>query len=193
VSTLRVGIAGIHRGQYFIEALCWCEHADITAICDIDSARLEQLGPSFGDASRFTDYEQMLDSQPDVVIVASPVQVHVQQSIAALDRGMHVFSEVPAATSLDQWAELVKAVRRASTKYMMAESCCYMKPHMIVAKMAREGIFGELYYAEGCYVHFIRYLGAAGADETGIYSDAAAAPISRTHSGPSSTDSMTSW
>lgn len=69
MSTLRVGVAGAHRGQYFIEAPGWCEHADSTAICDTDSARPEQPGSSLCDASRFTDCEQMLDSQPDAVIV----------------------------------------------------------------------------------------------------------------------------
>ncbi|HUU55602.1 MAG TPA: hypothetical protein VMY87_11850 [Armatimonadota bacterium] len=43
MSTLRVAIAGIRRGQHFAEALRWCRHTEVTAICDIDSARLDAV------------------------------------------------------------------------------------------------------------------------------------------------------
>jgi len=163
VSTeLRVGIAGLHRGQAFLEAIRCSEHTEVMAVCDPNPAVLEQRGPAFGEVARFADYAQMLDARLDLVIVSSPAHVHVPQAVAALDRGVHVFSEVPAATSLEQCSDLVRAVRRSSAKYMMAENCCYMKPHMVVANMARAGLFGDLYYAEGCYVHFIRYLDAPG-------------------------------
>ena len=121
---LRVGIAGVHRGQAFLEALRWSEHTELVAICDTSPAVLEERGPAFGEAARFTEYEQMLDHGLDLVIISSPAHVHAPQATAALDRGMHVFSEVPAATSLAQCADLMRAVRRASAKYMMAENCC---------------------------------------------------------------------
>jgi len=161
-SRLRVGIAGIHRGLAFLEALRWSQHTQIAAVCDIGPSQLEQHGPAFGDAVRFTDYGQMLESGLDLVIVSTPAHLHVPQAVTALDRGIHVFSEVPAATSLAQCAELVRAVRRSSGMYMMAENCCYMKPHMVVANMAGAGLFGEVYHAEGCYVHFIRYMDQPG-------------------------------
>ncbi len=161
-TVLRVGIAGIHRGWCFLEALRWCEHTALTAICDVDAARLERRRPDFGDVATFTDYTAMLDSGVDLVVVSTPVHLHVPQAVEALARGIHVFSEVPAAASLEQCADLVRAVRRSSARYMMGENCCYMKPHMVVANMARAGLFGEIYYAEGCYVHFIRYMDPPG-------------------------------
>jgi predicted dehydrogenase len=159
---LRVGIAGLHRGQAFLEAIRWCEETELVAICDTSPAVLEQRGPMFGEVPRFTEYEQMLDCGLDLVVIATPAHVHVKQAVAALARDLHVFSEVPAATSLKQCVDLVEAARRSSAKYMMAENCCYMKPHMVVSNMARAGLFGDLYYAEGCYVHFIRYLDPPG-------------------------------
>jgi predicted dehydrogenase len=159
---LRVGIVGIHRGGAFVEALNWCEHTQIAAICDIDRERLERESEHFGNPAAFTDFGEMLDSGIDVAIVASPVQTHVPMSVEALGRGIHVFSEVPAASSLKQCRDLVAAGRASSAKYMMAENCCYMKPHMLVKNMARAGLFGDLYYAEGEYVHEIRTLDPPG-------------------------------
>jgi predicted dehydrogenase len=77
----------------------------------------------------------------------------VPQSIAALRRRKHVLSEVTAAVSLDQCTELVQAVKASEQIYMLAENYCYSKPNVLVRALAREGLFGELYYAEGAYIH----------------------------------------
>jgi len=110
---LRVGIAGLHRGQAFLEAIRWCEETELVAICDTSPAVLEQRGPMFGEVPRFTEYEQMLDCGLDLVVIATPAHVHVKQAVAALARDLHVFSEVPAATSLKQCVDLVEAARRS--------------------------------------------------------------------------------
>jgi len=155
---LRVGIAGLNRGRAFMEALEWHPRTRIAAICDPDPERLEHCRERLGDARPFRDYSEMLDSGVDLVIVASPVQFHGPQSIEALKRNIHVFSEVIAATSLEECRDLAAAARQSSAKYMMGENCCFMKSHMVVRNMARAGVFGELYYAEGAYVHYVRTL-----------------------------------
>ncbi|MCJ7822962.1 MAG: Gfo/Idh/MocA family oxidoreductase, partial [Armatimonadetes bacterium] len=110
-TTLRVGISGLNRGWYFAEALKWHANTEITALYDVDAPRLEKMRSDFGEPKTFTDYESMLESGVNLVIVSSPMQFHVPQAVAALDRGIHVFSEVPAASSLEQCGALVEAVR----------------------------------------------------------------------------------
>lgn len=72
--------------------------------------------------------------------------------------GIHVLSEVPAAVSITQAEELVGAVRQSSAIYRMAENYCYIRSNMIVREMARAGLFGDIYYAEGEYLHDVRDL-----------------------------------
>ena len=80
------------------------------------------------------------------------------QAIAALGAGVHVLSEVPAAVSLPQSEALVGAVRASTATYAMAENYCYTRPNIIVRSMARSGVFGDLYYGEGEYLHDVRDL-----------------------------------
>jgi predicted dehydrogenase len=94
------------------------------------------------------DALRMLD-----ILVSTPMPFHAPQSVAALQRGIHVLSEVPAATDLEQCWQLVQAVRSSRAKCMMAENCWYMKEGVLVRAMAQAGLFGELYYGEGGYVH----------------------------------------
>ena len=152
---LRVGIAGARRGAAFVPALKAMPEVEIAALCDISEEQLERYTERFGNPYTGVDYGQMLDSGIDMAIVATPMHLHAPMCAEALRRDIHALSEVSAATSLDQCRELVAAARSSKAKYMMAENCCYMKPFYLVANMARAGVFGEIYYAEGEYVHEI--------------------------------------
>lgn len=44
----------------------------------------------------------MLASDIDAVVVSTPMQLHVPQSIAALHAGKHVLSEVTAGVTMDE-------------------------------------------------------------------------------------------
>lgn len=159
---LRFGIAGLNRGSHFLRSLNSWDDTRLAAVCDPDAARAEQLRDQLGDARVCESYEEMLDCGIDAVIVATPIHLHAPQSAEALRRGIHVFSEVSAATSLDQCRALVAAARESSAKYMMGENCCYMKPFALVKSMVDAGLFGEVYYAEAEYVHEVRPFPGAG-------------------------------
>jgi predicted dehydrogenase len=101
----------------------------LVALCDLDARRVDEAAQKVGgDLLRFTNYDQMLDAAKlDMVVVATPMPFHVSHSVSAINRGIHVLSEVPAATDLEQCWQLVSAVRaNPNVKYMMAENCCYM-------------------------------------------------------------------
>ena len=159
---LKVGIAGLHRGMYLGEQINMLKDAYVHAVCELDNERLEKAKTSLNNPLTFTDYYDMLDCGLDIVIISSPIQTHVPYSVASLSKNIHTFSEVPAANSLEQCSELIKAVNSSKAKYMMGENCCYMKPHMLVKNMVKAGLFGKLYYAEGWYTHFIRFMDAPG-------------------------------
>lgn len=86
-------------------------------------------------------------------MVATPMQLHVPHAVAALAAGKHVLCEVTAAVALKECAALVEAVRANGRTYMLAENYCYRRDVMVVREMIRAGLFGELYYAEGAYLH----------------------------------------
>ncbi len=91
-------------------------------------------------------------------LIATPMQVHTDQAVAALHAGKHVISEVTACVTHEEALRLIEAVEATGLTYMMAENYTYMRPHMMVRHMAEQGVFGELTYAEGMYVHDCRHL-----------------------------------
>lgn len=153
-NAIKVAFAGARRAGSFFSAFQAHPETEIVALCDPNQATLAKAGQTTGISQLYTVYEQMLDeAKPDVVVVASPMQFHVAQSIATLQREIHVLSEVTAAVSMDEARWLVQSCKQSKAVYMMAENCLYMKPNVLVQALVEAGLFGETYYAEGEYLH----------------------------------------
>ncbi len=154
---LKVGIVGAHRGSSYFQPLSTITETEVIAVCDINQATLENVAERFNVPQRFTNYTDMLDSV-DIVVLATPENLHVPQSIEALEAGKHVISEVTAAVKLEECYDLVRAVRKSSAKYTMAENTCYSKHNVLIRSIVAEGLFGDVYFGEGEYLHNIKSL-----------------------------------
>jgi predicted dehydrogenase len=153
-SEIRVGIIGVGgRPRAFLRAIEECPYARLVAACDIDSESMAAALTGIEDIRRYTEYVELLESDVDAVIVGTPIHLHASQSTEALDRGIHVLSEVAAGVTVEECITLVRAARASSAKYMLAENCNYMRPYMTIREMVRASVFGEVYYAEGEYLH----------------------------------------
>ena len=155
---LKVGIVGTNRGEWLIPCFQAIAETHVAGLCDINQTRLCEVADQFGIEDRYVEYEQMVEADLDIIVLGTPMHLHVPQSVMALERNKHVLCEVTAAVSLDQCCELVEAVRSSSAKYMMGEGACYMKPNMLVRSMVERGAFGEVYFAEGDYTHELKSL-----------------------------------
>lgn len=154
---LNVGIVGAAgRGGSFKRACDSLEQVRILAACDVDAAKLDEAAERLGATEKYTDFERMLDrSDLDAVVIGTPMHLHATQAIAALERGVHVLSEVTAGVSVDECRELVAAANASKALYMMAENYTYARNVAIVTEMVRRGAFGQTYYADGEYIHAV--------------------------------------
>jgi predicted dehydrogenase len=156
--SLKVGIVGAPRGGGFMAGFNAVTETKVVAVCDTNRETLERVEERHGIERRTTDFQQMLDSDLDIIVVSTPMPLHAPMAVAALNAGKHVLSEVTAATDLTQCWQLAQAVKTSGKKYMMAENYCYMKPNVLVKELARRGLFGTLYFGEGEYIHDVKDL-----------------------------------
>lgn len=157
---VKLAIVGANRGQTFNQSLEFLkDKVELTCICDLSEEKVAEWKSSFPETEGFTSFEQLLEKGDfDAVFIATPVLLHTEQSIAAMNAGKHVLSEVYAANTLDECERLVDAVKKTGKVYMMAENYCYMRENMMVRNMADSGLFGTITYAEGAYIHDCRNL-----------------------------------
>ena len=157
---IRFGIIGaVKRGGSYVASLQANPASCITALCDISTEQLATNAAELGIEHTFENAEAMLDSGlVDAVVIGTPMHFHTPQAIMALDRGIHAISEVTAGISLEECERLVRSARQSSAKYMMGENFTYMKPNVLVREIVKQGLFGELYYGEGAYIHELKGL-----------------------------------
>ena len=157
--TYRVGVVGLHRGLSPARIFDLMPDCNVAASCDIDAGALERFGALFPQARLCSAYDEMLAQGLDIVFVASPVPLHCQHTVAALEAGCHVLQEVTLASSLDECRQLLAAVQaQPRQKFMLAENCCYWAHILSWREMWREGLLGDFMYAEAEYIHDTRHL-----------------------------------
>lgn len=157
---LNIGIVGAAgRGASFRAAFDAHPSARIHAVCDTQADALPEAAKRLGASEQYTDYESMLtQSELDAVVIGTPMPDHAPQAIKALEENVHVLSEVTAAVSVDECQALVKTASTSNALYMMAENYTYMKPNVMIKALVQQGLFGEVYYAEGEYLHELKDL-----------------------------------
>ena len=161
-SELRVGIVGVAgRGRAFADLFRALPDglARVAALCDINNSGLANSRTHFPDTESYSDYRHMLENaELDAVIVATPMHLHAQMSVAALDADINVLSEVPAAVSMEESRSLVAAAIRSDATYGMAENYLFTWENRTVAAIAHAGFFGTLTYGRGEYLHELKAL-----------------------------------
>ena len=69
---------------------------EMCGICDVLDDRAQKAVEEFGFAKKFSDWKQaILETKPDVVIVATPAFFHCDMAAFAMENGCHVLTEKP--------------------------------------------------------------------------------------------------
>ncbi len=164
---IRLGVIGVgSRGTGLMNLMLSHKGTQVPAVCDIDPGAADRAAAVVRKArgkrpETYTngpeDYLRMLKRDDlDAVMVLTPIPLHAAMSVASLRAGKHVLSEVPAAVTLQECWDLVKAVKETGRSYMLSENCCYYESCMMILNMVQKGLFGDLTYAECGYIHDCR-------------------------------------
>lgn len=154
---IKIGIVGA-RGLSTLQGFKSLPDTEVVALCDLDEDHLISQAKLYQIPKTYRIYEDMLDSDIDAVVISTPMQLHVPQAIQALEHGKHVMSEVTAGVTMDELWWLKEAVEKSGKTYMMAENYCYIPENQLVLNMVKKGLFGEVYFGEGEYLHNLRHL-----------------------------------
>ena len=89
--------------------------ANVSAIVDHFPLMLARAEREVPEATRHTDYREVLDN-PDIpcVMVATPTHHHRQIVLDALDAGKHVYCSAPLASTIDDARAIARAAEAAS-------------------------------------------------------------------------------
>src|SRR5690554_4721405 len=110
--TFRVGIIGC--GNIFpmhAVSLASMENIELVAVCDVKEDRAKKHAADF-DCKYYLDYKEMIDNENlDVVHLCTPHHLHAEMTIYAARKKVHVFTEKPMATTVEDALAMVEACK----------------------------------------------------------------------------------
>ncbi|MBX3012816.1 MAG: Gfo/Idh/MocA family oxidoreductase [Caldilineaceae bacterium] len=114
-AALRVALYGCGRfaNQTHLPNLQKLPGATVVALCDADAQALATTGDAFGIPARYTDAQAMLEREPiDLLYSIVPAYVRTNVELAAVARGIHLFSEKPQALTMTLARQIDDAIRQ---------------------------------------------------------------------------------
>ena len=111
---LRIGVIGAGgRMEDLLTAADKVANYQIVAVSDVYGPRLDAIRKraNGGNATTHTNYQEVLQQDIDVVLIASPDHWHVRMAVDALSAGKDVYLEKPVTHTVEEGEALVKAVR----------------------------------------------------------------------------------
>jgi predicted dehydrogenase len=118
-----VGLLGAgNRGVYLAGLVATHTPARIVAVCDVFEEKIERARKSVGlnKLKTYKDFQKLLDSDIDAVIIATPVFLHPEHFEAAVRAGKHIYIEKPAAVDVEGCRRIMRAADSASRKLNIA-------------------------------------------------------------------------
>jgi predicted dehydrogenase len=144
---LRVGIIGIgwYAGGALLPKLRETGRAEIVAISRRSADRLALAQQELNIPEAYVDWREMLEkSALDAVVVCTPPNVHAEPTLAALERGLHVFVEKPMALTSAEAQRMVEAGAKTDKILMVGYNARGMGSWRTIKRLLSEGAIGAV-------------------------------------------------
>lgn len=170
IEKVNVGIIGLgNRGTTLLQMFSWLHiqnYCEIVALADLQETKVTKAASQleqwqkrkpksyFGNEKEW----QKLVAQDDIdlLLIATPWELHAKMCIYGMNHGKHVACEVPIAYTLSECWELVATAEKNQKHCIMIENCCYNEEELFVLNMIENGVFGNITHTEGAYLHDLR-------------------------------------
>ena len=161
-SAVKVGLLGAGgRGSSLTRYMRSNTRGQLVALADIQDSQIEKAKKRipYSDLKVYKDYNEMLASDIDAVIIATPVFKHAEHFEAAVKAGKHIYIEKPAAGTIADCKRIMRAADSAGSKVNITFGFQrrYAPVYQRAKKLIDSGAVGKINYA---HAHFIKNLGA---------------------------------
>lgn len=140
---MRIGVVGAGViGRLRAQTIRDNPDTQLVAVCDVVPAAAAAAAGS--DAVAVTDLGRFLEQPMDAVIVSSPLHLHDEACLGALERGMHVLCEKPLANTVDGCRRIVAAAQAADRVLAVGFNLRYFPAMKVIRSVIDSGRIGTL-------------------------------------------------
>lgn len=125
----------------------------LVAVCDLYDGRLAEAKKRWGnDIYTTRDYREILERKDiDAVIIATPDHWHKDISIAAMNKGKHVYCEKPMVHDITEGPAVIAAQNKNKVVFVVGSQGLSSLGNEKAKQLLKDGAIGKLNYAEAFY------------------------------------------
>ena len=123
--------------------------ASLEAVCDVKEDRAKALAEKYS-ARYYRNIEDLLKAEKDIDVasICTPNVLHGQQTILALEAGMHVLCEKPMALSVKECQAMIEAAVKSQKYLFIVKQNRFNPPIAELKKLIDDGHLGKILSAE---------------------------------------------
>ena len=152
---IKVGLIGMGRVAEgcHIPQIKKVEGFELACICDISKERREFAEREYH-VQTCSEYDTLLDSDIDLIVITTPSNTHKELTIKALKRGKHVIVDKPIALNLKDTDDMINYARKRSKLLSVYQSRRWDGDFLTVKKILKHGLLGKVFSIESNIMHF---------------------------------------
>lgn len=151
---LRFGVIGYgYWGPQLVRNLDRLPTGEVTYVADLSPERRQIAQLEFPGAQVTPDLDEVLQSDVDAVVIATPIRTHYALARAALEHGKQVFVEKPLTASSAQAEELMALAERLDRVLMVGHTFVYNPAVEELRHLVQSGALGNVYYVDAVRVN----------------------------------------
>jgi predicted dehydrogenase len=143
-----LGVGDVAQRDYLPEFHRLAERAEIVAACGRTESRVRAVAEQYAVPHWYTDYQEMLaETDAEAIINLTPIQTHLETSLACLQAGKHLYTEKPVASTVSE----IRMIREEAQQRGLTVVCApcvaiFPQTRYAQALLAKEEI-GPIYSA----------------------------------------------
>jgi predicted dehydrogenase len=144
-----VGVIGCgYWGPQLVRNLNDLSEGVLVGVADQRPERLDYVRQHYPHVRLFSDHTELLASDIEAVVIATPIRTHYELARQALQAGKHVLVEKPLATRAFEAAELIRLAEATGRTLMVGHTFLYNPAVEELRRIVQSGELGRIYYVD---------------------------------------------
>jgi predicted dehydrogenase len=144
---VKIGLVGCgYWGPKLARNFSALNEVELTMLCDLEKDRLEQMQLLYPKAQVTCSFVELLNSEIDAIVIATPVNSHYSLVKAALEAGKHVLVEKPMTSSLADAQELADIAKHKNLVLLVGHTFEYSTAVQTIQNILNSGELGNIKY-----------------------------------------------
>ncbi len=120
----------------------------LAAVCDPVPGRASAAKEQYGVGAAYETYKELLnDENVDAVTLCSPIGLHYQQALQAIEAGKHVHFNKTMTTTLSEADEVIAKAKEKNVKLVASPGMMLYPANQRARRLMLEGALGQLAWA----------------------------------------------